>query len=229
MIREQSYKLRKVFGKVTWYRIALSFVLVIVPVLVFTELAEEVGQRETLAFDEAVLLAINGQQSRLLDDVSVVLTQFGSVIGVSVLVLSFVALLWLHGHRAKAVFLAISVGGAGLLNAMLKSLFQRDRPELWQRLVTENSFSFPSGHAMVSSALALSLIVIFWRTRYRWPVVASALIYILLIGFTRLYLGVHYPTDVVAGWIVSGVWVAAVTSAIYYRRIILRARREKSS
>lgn len=224
MARDYLHILQKVFHPATWHRIAISFFLATLPVFVFVELAEEVGQRETLAFDENVLLAINGWQNHVLDDVSVIVTQFGGVMGVSALVTLFVALLWLRGHRAKAVFLMVSVGGAGLLNVMLKALFQRDRPELWQRLVTENSFSFPSGHAMASSALALSLVVIFWRTRYRWLVVVSAFIYMLLIGFTRLYLGVHYPTDVVAGWIVSGIWIVAVTLAIYYRRIILSMR-----
>lgn len=224
MIQEESYKIFKVFAKVTWYRIAIAFLLVVIPVLIFTELAEGVRQQETLVFDEALLLAINGHQTSLLDSASVVVTQFGGVLGVSLLVLFFAVVLWARDSRAKAVFLIMSVGGAGLLNALLKAIFQRDRPELWQRLVTENSFSFPSGHAMASSALALSLIIIWWRTRYRWPVVVSALVYMLLIGFTRLYLGVHYPTDIVAGWIVSFMWVAAVTIAVYYRRIILRKR-----
>jgi membrane-associated phospholipid phosphatase len=229
MIQENIDIVRKVFSQKTWRRVALSFLIVIAPVLLFSELAEEVQQRETLAFDEATLLAINGWSNPLLDTLSITATQLGGVIGVGILVTLGAVVLWRLGKRARAVFLVMSVGGAGLLNVMLKAIFQRDRPELWQRLVTEDTFSFPSGHAMASSALALSLIVIFWHTRFRVPALIVALLYMVIIGFTRLYLGVHYPTDIVAGWIVSGMWVAAVTTAVYYRRIIFRVRTNKTS
>lgn len=229
MIQKHAHALSHVFSRRTWLRIALSFALVVVPILVFAELAEEVSQRDTLAFDESVLLAINGYQSPLLDTLAVMVTQLGGIKGVAVIVAAGALLLWAHAHRARAVFLVLSVAGAGLLNMLLKTLFQRDRPELWQRIVTENSFSFPSGHAMASSALAFSVIVIFWPTKYRWIVVAGAIAYMVGIGLTRLYLGVHYPTDIIAGWIVSGVWVTAVTIAVNYRRIVVGLRQRTSS
>lgn len=229
MIRKHAHALRRVFSHRTWLRIAVSFALVIVPIFIFAELAEEVSQQDTLAFDESVLLAINSHQSALLDSVAVLVTQLGGVKGVAVIVAVGALLLWARAHRARAVFLILSVTGAGLLNMLLKTLFQRDRPQLWQRIVTENSFSFPSGHAMASSALAFSIMVIFWHTKYRWVVVAAASTYMVGIGLTRLYLGVHYPTDIIAGWIVSGIWVTAVTIAVNYRRIVMRVRQKTSS
>jgi len=63
---------------------------------------------------------------------------------------------------------------------------------------------------MLSAALGLVVIYIFWATRYRWPVAVAASLYVLVIGLSRLYLGVHYPTDIVAGWLVSGAWLVAV-------------------
>ena len=104
----------------------------------------------------------------------------------------------------------VGVGGAVLLNMLVKGFFARQRPDLWERLVTETSYSFPSGHSMASAALALSVVLITWNTRFRWWVVAAASLYVVTIGFTRLYLGVHYPTDVLAGWSLGAAWVLFV-------------------
>ena len=228
MIREYLTAFWKTLSKKTWHRIVVAFIVIVFPVIIFAELAEEVTERETLAYDEAILLAVNRFESPFLDSIAVAITQLGGLIGMVVLVVICAVALWLHRRRARAVFIVLSVTGAGLLNLLLKSIYQRDRPELWERLVTENTFSFPSGHAMASSALAFSLMVAFWHTRYRWIVVISASIYMLAVAFTRLYLGVHYPTDILAGWIVSGMWVSAVTVAVYYRKLFLRNRNSNS-
>ena len=100
---------------------------------------------------------------------------------------------------------------------MLKAIFIRPRPEEWTRIVEETNYSFPSGHAMSSAALAFALIVVTWRTRWRWPVVVVMALYTMMIGLTRLYLGVHYPTDIIGGWFVSAAWVAIVVLMLYGR------------
>ncbi|MDF2461379.1 MAG: acid phosphatase, partial [Candidatus Saccharibacteria bacterium] len=104
----------------------------------------------------------------------------------------------------------LSVAGAALLNLLLKASFQRDRPDLWESIVTETSYSFPSGHAMASSALAFSVMLVLWETKWRWLAVAVGTIYFVLVGVSRMYLGVHFPSDVVAGWCVSLAWVGIV-------------------
>jgi membrane-associated phospholipid phosphatase len=202
----------------TWRQIAVTFGMVAVPVFGFVQVADEVRDRDTLGFDEAVLQAINTIASPWLNAVVAGLTELGGVIGVIAITAGLSVLLWRRRLRLKAAQLVLGVGGAVLLNVLLKAVFQRDRPALWERIVTENSYSFPSGHAMASSALALSIIVLFWPTRWRWVAVAIAAVYMLVIAFTRLYLGVHYPTDIVAGWCVSAAWIAALGGLLTYRR-----------
>lgn len=204
----------------TWLRLSIAFGLFLTPTYLFIQLADEVRDRETLPFDEAVLRAVNSVSSPFLDGFSVGLTQLGGVLGVFVLTIGIVLLLWNRSKQRSAAIVAVGVAGAGLINVLLKTVFQRDRPELWERIVTENSYSFPSGHAMASSALALSLIVVFWPTRWRWLVVIASISYMVSIGLTRLYLGVHYPTDIIAGWMVSGAWVALVMVIVRYQKRI---------
>lgn len=211
-------------------RAFVAFLALIVPVVVFVELADEVREGEPLPFDREVLLSINSLASPLLDTVSVIATQFGGVIGVVALTVGGAVLLWGRAKRRMATLLTMGVGGAVLLNLLLKVVFQRDRPQLWERLVTENSYSFPSGHAMASSALALSLIVICWPTRLRWVSVAIAALYMIVIALTRLYLGVHYPSDILAGWAISAAWIATLVYVLTYhttlRRLLVKNARK---
>ena len=219
----------KIFSKHTLYRLALAFAVLIVPVMLFVELAEEVHEGEVLGLDEAVLRGVNGFASPTLDILAVVVTQFGGLLGVVVLTAGAAALLWGRGKRRMAALLATGVAGAGALNLILKAVFQRDRPELWERLVTENSYSFPSGHAMASSALAFSIMVVCWPTRWRWVGVAAGIAYMAVIGLTRLYLGVHYPSDVLAGWMVSAAWIATMVYVLTYRTTLRRLFTKKSA
>lgn len=201
----------------TWIHLGFTFALLLLPVYGFIELADEVRDSDTLIFDESILRAVHSTASPFVDGLVVAITQLGGVVGVTVLTIGFTLLLLARGMRRKALTLLVGVTGGLGLNLFLKAIFQRDRPQLWERLVTENSFSFPSGHAMASSALACSLIVIFWPTRWRWLVVVGSTVYMVTVGFTRLYLGVHYPTDIAAGWLVSVSWVALVAIIVSYR------------
>jgi undecaprenyl-diphosphatase len=114
--------------------------------------------------------------------------------------------------RKKVMALAVlaSGGGAMVLEGQLKDLFARPRPQVVPRLVPAWNPSFPSGHALLSSAVYLSIAVLVVRLvpyrRVRLYVLALAALLVGLIGFSRVLLGVHYPTDVVAGWIVGGLW-----------------------
>lgn len=202
--------LTPVFGRVTWLYGVLALIVVTGGAALFGELADEMREQETLPYDEAILNWFHSFQSHEMDMVVRRVTDMGDVLGISLISIGLIALLWHLKKRAAMLQLGLGVLGAVAINLVLKSLFMRDRPALWEHFVTETSYSFPSGHAMASSALALSAMVILWHTRWRWWAVGIGFLYMVVIGCTRLYLGVHYPTDVLAGWCVSAVWVAIV-------------------
>ncbi len=187
-----------------------AYVLFCVIAVGFVKLAWEVRERETTGFDESVLTWINKGSTHFLDKFMPVATDIGGLVGVVALTLIIVALFVYKNESRRALLVVTSVAGAALLNIILKSIFTRDRPELWTRLIQETGYSFPSGHAMASAALAIAVAVALWHSRWRWYGFWFAVIYMVFVGYSRLYLGVHYPTDIVAGWLVSGAWVLAV-------------------
>jgi undecaprenyl-diphosphatase len=146
-----------------------------------------------------------------------ILTEFGGLVGVLTLTLGAMALFASRRRWRRAAMLGVVVLGASLLNLLLKMLFARERPDLWDHIVTELSYSFPSGHAMASMGLAAGLVVSLWETRFRRIAIIGGLAYVAVIAFTRLYLGVHYPTDIIAGWCVSIAWALAVKGLFTYR------------
>ena len=116
--------------------------------------------------------------------------------------------------RASLVML-FSVGGVSVLNVVLKHIFMRTRPHLWDRTF-EHGYSFPSGHSMVSIAFILALTFVLWHSKCRNWVISLGTIFMLIVGFSRLYLGVHFPTDVITGYLIAGFWTVAV---VYMFRI----------
>jgi undecaprenyl-diphosphatase len=110
----------------------------------------------------------------------------------------FLALLVVR-RRGNALFFAVAMGGTGALNQGAKLFFRRTRPDLWLSPAPEHTYSFPSGHAMGSMALVAALAVLAWPTRWRWWAIVLGSTFTLLVGFSRLYLGVHYPSDIAAG------------------------------
>lgn len=121
-------------------------------------------------------------------------------------------------QRRSALFFLLSLGGAVLLNVLMKIVVQRQRPDLWISLAPESDFSFPSGHAMGSVALAAALTVLAWQTRWRWPVLIVTSMFALLVCWSRSYLGVHYPSDILAGMVASLAWVGGLQLLFSKRR-----------
>lgn len=188
--------------------------------LLFGGLAIGVWFKATLTFDEAVLGWVHEFTSPGLDKLMVGITNLGGVTGMIVLTGLAMTALWFRGQFRLVWFVFLSVGGAAFVNQLVKALFGRPRPELWAQIVDEPGFSFPSGHAMASMAFVLSLIVVLWPTKWRWVSVVVGGVFVCSIGLSRLYLGVHYPTDVLAGWLASMAWVLAM---LYFLRIKGRA------
>lgn len=180
----------------------------------FAYIAREVTEGETLPRDQNILLFINSISSPAMDQSMLLVTTLGSPTAV-VIAASVVAAAYLRARRWRAFTLILaSIVGAGLLESVLKMVFARQRPELWGLLVHEPTYSFPSGHAAMSMALVAALVLIAWQTKWRWYVICGGTVFTLLVGFSRMYLGVHYPTDVLAGWVVAIGWVFVVATVL---------------
>ena len=199
-------------------RLALLFAGVLLPLWLFAELADEVHELEELVFDDALLLWLNGLAGPRLDAFFVFLSRIGYAWGVVPfdIALSLALLAWKRWR--EAAFAIVALAGSALLNLSAKQFFQRDRPSLWESIAPESTFSFPSGHAMGSMTLAAVLVLLCWQTRWRWPMLAAALAFTGLVGLSRLYLGVHYPSDVLAGWAAGLAWVAGSYLVLFRRR-----------
>lgn len=188
----------------------IAFILFWAPVIIFLRIAGEIIERQPISLDNTILAWIHSQANPTLNWLFYGLTTIGNVEFILPITILLIAFLLYKKHRRQAMIVFFGVGGAAAANLILKLLFHRDRPAFWQSLITETGYSFPSGHAMLTSALILCVIAILWKTRWRVISIIFGALLILLIGFSRLYLGVHYPTDIIAGWSVSAVWIAIV-------------------
>jgi membrane-associated phospholipid phosphatase len=200
-------------------RLIVAFLFYLFPVLLFAKLATEIPEPSTLQADANVLEWLHQFANPALDRLALWVTNCGGPVGIVAFTTVAVVTLWLLHRRRAAIILMLGVGGAAVINAALKLMFHRARPDLWVQLVHEDSFSFPSGHAMISAALAFSVMYILWYTHWRWWAVSLGLLYTFVIGLSRLYLGVHYPTDVLAGWAVGFTWIVVI-------RMVLRQSRQ---
>jgi undecaprenyl-diphosphatase len=177
----------------------------------FAAIADEVLEKETTTFDTTILLILQKLHTPLLDQIMLGFTFIGDpkVLFVVALVGCFGFIL--QRQRTEAVILAIAGVGAIGLNFLLKDLFARSRPELWQRTIDVRYYSFPSGHAMIS-VVVYGLVGYFLATRFKrqngWIISLTALL-VAVIGLSRLYLGVHWPTDIIAGYAAGLIWLVA--------------------
>ena len=197
--------------------IVVAFVLFALCVMGFVRLAGEVREQETMALDQTLLAAVHDHSSSMLDAFIPIATDVGGIVGVGAATLILLTVFLYRREYVRVVVLAMSVAGASALNLVLKAVFMRQRPDLWAQLVHETGYSFPSGHAMMSAGLGIAVMVILWNSRWRWWGIIASMFYIVFVGFSRIYLGVHYPSDVLAGWFVSGAWVMAVALMVRSR------------
>lgn len=175
----------------------------------FAAIADEVLEQETHAFDRSILLALWKLHRPLLDRIMLGLTFLGEPALLLVISLSLGLFLAIRNHRSEATTIAIAGAGAVALNTLLKNLFGRARPELWERIVDVQAYSFPSGHAMISLVIygIFGYFLALRFPRWRWTLATLTGILIVGIGLSRLYLGVHWPTDVLAGYTAGLVWL----------------------
>lgn len=198
-----------------WLRLVLLFVGLLLPLWGFATLAEEVNEGEPFFFDRPLLMFANGLAGAGLDRAFLLITHLGYERGVIPADLVLVAVLAARRRVREAVFATLALGGAALLNVAAKHLFARQRPSLWESISPESSYSFPSGHAMGSMTLAWVCVLLAWRTPWRLPVTVGMVAFSLSVGFSRVYLGVHYPSDILAGWTAASVWAVACFFLVY--------------
>jgi undecaprenyl-diphosphatase len=182
----------------------------------FAALASEVKEGETRGFDREMLLAMRrpgdlspkggpGVQEAARD-----ITALGSVSILGLITLFGVGFLALDGKTHMASFTVASIVGGMLASTLLKDLFQRPRPEIVPHLAYASNTSFPSGHSMMSAVTYLTLAALLARSHKRKSIKAFFLLVAALlcfmVGLSRVYLGVHWPTDVLAGWTAGAVW-----------------------
>jgi undecaprenyl-diphosphatase len=180
---------------------------------VFAVVAALVVAGDATGWDLSVLHLAARHQERVAIDLATVVTTLGALpVVLALLVVALAVLLWRHRPRQAAFVLAASLlamaaGGLG------KVAFDRPRPMVfssghdWSFLSGTSDWSFPSGHTVGATGLAAALVVVLWATRWRRPALVAALVVCAGVGVTRVYLGAHYPTDVIAGWALA---VAAV-------------------
>jgi len=168
--------------------------------------------------DARVMWWLHAQAGPGLDRFNLLISAVGHEWGViPVDVLLVLGLVLLRKWRCS-LFVLLATAGSGLLNRTAKELFSRERPQLWPHVSQESTWSFPSGHAMGSSTLMLVLILLAWPTRWRYPVMLLALPFAVLVGVSRPYLGVHWPSDILAGWLLAAAWVFAVFACMTCQR-----------
>jgi undecaprenyl-diphosphatase len=194
----------------------ISIIIIAGGVLLFSELVEMV-QGEPHAFDRAVLLALRSLANiseaigpRWLDLIFRDITSLGGATVLSLMTAAVVGYLLVDEKRAAAGFVLASVSGGAALSAILKLAFARPRPNIVPHLVEVHTASFPSGHAMLSAVVYLTLGALLARVegppRIKIYVLTVAILVTFLIGLSRVYLGVHWPTDVLAGWCAGAAW-----------------------
>lgn len=183
-------------------------------------MASEVFEGETLAFDEAVRRSVHSIASPLITSFFIGISFLGSpgfLIGLGVIVIGL--FLYFGWKRAELLFL-VTMAGEIVLDLILKNTYARPRPEPFFDYVLPSSFSFPSGHALGSfcfyGILAWIITSRINNTALIWSIRAAAAVLVLLIGVSRIYLGVHYPTDVLAGFITGLIWTLTVITVNSY-------------
>lgn len=206
-------------------RVAVLVFGALLPLLVFAEFAEDVVEHEKFGFDEPVLHALHAMESDTANHLMNALSFVGMSGGIVPLAIGVGLWFAIRRDWPRFQYWIACVGGAALLNTAAKLTFARERPSLWQSISPESTYSFPSGHAVVSMATMAALVVLTWRTRWRIPIVFVAVLLVLGVGVSRAYLGVHYPSDILAGWTASLAWVVGVTTMFLDR---LRAARSST-
>lgn len=173
------------------------------------------------AFDMPIINTVQGAETDPLTAVMSAFTIIGSTKTALVLVILFLAILAAKKLYSQAAFAAVVIGGTAVLNQGLKFIFQRPRPEI-HRIIDAGGYSFPSGHTMMAFSIYAVIAYIIWHhvknAAVRTLVALFAVLMIFMIAVSRIYLGVHFPSDIAGGVFLSAAWFIAA-AAVYKQRM----------
>ena len=218
---------RLTVAAVVWLTIALAASIFVV--WAFVELVDVVVEGDSRRFDRAGLLWIHSNSPGWIDGPMRFVTALGQLLGRRPLLV--VAVASTRGWRLSAILLAVSTAGSIVLTTVLKGVFGRARPELFDSGYEASFYSFPSGHATVAVGFyGMLTVILAYRLKglARWAVAVSGVLVVLLIGLSRLYLGVHYPTDILAGYLAALLWLVCV-GGVYALWLSVRGLRTAES
>ncbi|MGE5421724.1 MAG: phosphatase PAP2 family protein [Ignavibacteriales bacterium] len=188
----------------------ITIVLGIVCLLIYIILAQKLLSKDLIAFDQLITAHILAFSSPTATKIMIFITYWGNTwVAFLVALIGIFIIIKTKRGRWSAKILLMAVTGASIAVTPLKNIFHRSRP--LERLLYFTGYSFPSGHAMISSALYGMIAYLLWinlRSSFsRYIAVFALVLLILLIGFSRIYLGAHYPSDVLAGYAAGGLWL----------------------
>ncbi|MCZ2259742.1 phosphatase PAP2 family protein [Sporosarcina sp. G11-34] len=201
-------------------RLLITFIICIGLGVAFGYISAAIGNEAIVGFDTAVIVFVQGLETPWLTSIMKLFTWVGSrYVVVAIALMGFIVLYFVLCYRQQAFLLISVVAGSVLLNKLLKNYFKRERPEI-HRIMDANGYSFPSGHSMMAFALYAIIAYIAWRdvkrTVSRVLLVVFTPFMIIMIGTSRVYLGVHYPSDIVGGFVASALWLTIATSVSAY-------------
>ncbi|WP_424765540.1 phosphatase PAP2 family protein [Paenibacillus sp. sgz302251] len=200
------------FLKTVMFRSVVSVILML---CLFAGLAVMISRHRVALFDNQIVDVIRSLNSPNVTVVMKGFTTAGSGVYVTIITILIVLTLVIIGYRREMIFFVGVILCSSLLNYLLKQIFHRARPDI-HRIINAAGYSFPSGHSMSAFTLYSLTIYFLWKhARRAWTRIAIVIIgltMILMIGISRIYLGVHYPSDIIGGYLISGAWLVASIS-----------------
>jgi undecaprenyl-diphosphatase len=210
--------------------VAIALLAGVLATALLAGLAAVVMEGLTQRFDERVLRGLEAARSPLMTEIMIEITTIGSGVPLILMVAFAALLLWLTRHRWSFALLVLGSLGGTLVNRILKNTFDRERPTVVDAVEQVTSLSFPSGHAtssfIVYGVLAYIVSRLAPQRSVRIAIWSAAVAMIVLVGFSRMYLGVHYPTDVVGGFLVGLAWVMVLASVMNALQFLTTRRPE---
>ncbi|HEY9696014.1 MAG TPA: phosphatase PAP2 family protein [Trichocoleus sp.] len=183
--------------------------------MAFEQLAIVIWRDEnSFGWDAEFLLLLHKMANPQLDAFAATFTHLGGGKGITILTIALSLVLWWLKRWRSLIYVLVALVGSGTINRVAKLLWHRVRPDLWDSIAPHSDYSFPSGHAMASMGLVAVLVILLWHSQWRFVVLLLGGAFVATIGWTRLYLGVHFPSDILAGWLASIAWAIGVSLVI---------------